>query len=423
MNGLFASNPDSLGRRAWDRLDLDRERPGRPDAAVPTARDSAFGRWAERKNQPKIVQLVDGRVNADAGALAKLLVRRFADQYQFSSICIGRLDDAPALDDWRSLGLSVQVVERKPGLDWRCSRRLAALLQRERADLVHAHGSTAFVYSLLARLHYRQPSILFTAHDRPHPDAPSPRRAAIHRMLVEGRDRVVAVNRSIRQSLLLNEGMHSDQVEVVYNGVAPPARPHPDQVHSIRRSLGIAGTDLVILQAAPFNLFQNQSLAVQALEQVVRELPDARLLFVGDGPEREPIQRLVTRSRLDGSVTFLESGYEDEALVHAADLVLSTSLGEPHSEPLFRALAAGRPVVATRVGGVSEIVEDRVCGLLVGSGDYGALAEMIVRLGRDSDLRERFGDHGRRRALALFSEQETSSCYASLYKTMLSPSR
>ena len=99
MNALFASNPDSLGRRAWDGLGLDQERPGRPDAVAPTARDSAFGRRQGRENQPKIIQLVDGRVHAGADALAKRLVRRFADQYRFTSVCLGRPDDAPPLDE------------------------------------------------------------------------------------------------------------------------------------------------------------------------------------------------------------------------------------------------------------------------------------------------------------------------------------
>lgn len=384
----------------------------------PSVRQSGFKAPKSRNRKPKIVHLLEGRPTAGAESLARLLVRQFADKYRFSCIYIGQPN--AQLEEWRQGGLSVQRVERKPGLDWRCSRRLAALLQQEQADLVHAHRSVAFFYGLFARLHYSQPSILFTEHDRPHLDTPSPRRATINRMLLESRDQVVATSRSVRQALILYEGIPSDQVSVIYNGTAPPARQDAAAVQQIRQRLAIDSGAFLILQSAPFDLFQNHSLAIQAMEQVVRDLPTARLILVGDGPERETIQRMVTRSRLDPHVTLLGSRSDGDALLQAADLVLSTSIGEVDSSVLIQALNVGCPIVATRVGAVSEIVEDRVCGYLVNPGDYGALAELMGRLGSNPALREQFGRQGQRRAQSFFTEEETSNCYSNIYQAMLS---
>ncbi|WP_406695913.1 glycosyltransferase [Singulisphaera sp. Ch08] len=369
--------------------------------------------------KPKIVHLLEASSVMRAETLVNLLMRRFADKYQFTSICIGT-PSAP-LEEFALGGHPVYFLERKLGLDWRCSRRLACLLQRERADLVHAHQSAALFFGLFARLQYMNPAVLCTDHDRPHPDYPSPRRASINRMLLESRDRVVAASRSVRQALILNEGLLPEQVGVVYNGVANSEIQNVGDAQLIRHQLGVGADTFLILQVAPFELCQNQSLAIQAMEQAVRELPAVRLVLVGAGPELETIRTMVSRSRLEPYVTFLGARSDTSTLLRAADLVLSTSIGKADTSVLIQALAGGCPVVATREGAVAEIVEDRVCGFLVSPGDYGALAEMIVRLGSSPRLREQFALQGRMRAARMFSEQETSDCYAAIYQTMLVP--
>ncbi|AGA26773.1 glycosyltransferase [Singulisphaera acidiphila DSM 18658] len=368
--------------------------------------------------KPKIVHLLEGRSAVEAEPLVQLLMRQLAHKYQFASIRIGTLSSP--LEARPPSELSVQLVERRPGLDWRCSRRLAFLLQREKVDLVHAHQSAALFFGLFARLQCVQVKMLCTEHVRPHPDYPSPRRAAMNRVLLESRDRVVAASLSVRQALILNEGLLPEQVGVIYNGVPKPAYQNRADVQATRTKLGIGSNGFLILQAAPFDLWQNHSLAIQAMEQVVREIPEVRLVLVGEGPELGTIRTMVSRSNLEPYVTFLGAQPEGDSLLRAADLVLSTSIGKAVTSRLIQALAVGCPVVATRDGAVAEIVEDRVSGFLVGPGDYGALAEMIVRLGSSSALREQFGLQGRRRALRMFSEQETSDCYAKIYQAMLS---
>lgn len=367
--------------------------------------------------KPKIVHLLDGESAERAEPLVQLLMRQLAHKYRFASIRIGL--PSSKVDTGFLGGIPSPLFERRPGLDWRCSQRLAFFLQREKADLVHAHQSVALFFGLFARLQYTEARILCTEHDRPHPDCPSPRRAAMNRILLEGRDHVIAASRSVRQALILNEGLPPDQVGVIYNGVATPADRNVGDVQATRNELGVGSDGVLILQSAPFDLWQNQSLAIQAMEQVVRAIPEARLAFEGDGPELGAVRAMVARSGLEPSVIFLGPRSDAERLLQAADVVLSTSIGKAMTSRLIQALAVGCPVVATRDGAVAEIVEDRVSGFLVNPGDYGALAEMIVRLASIPELRARFGQQGRRRALALFSEQETSECYANIYQAML----
>jgi glycosyltransferase involved in cell wall biosynthesis len=100
-------------------------------------------------------------------------------------------------------------------------------------------------------------------------------------------------------------------------------------------------------------------------------------------------------------------------------VVLLTGLGEGVPQAVIQALAAGRPVVATRVGGVSEIVEDQLCGLLACPGDYVGLAEHIRLLGMNPEMRAQFGRRAQERISALSTEASTPLLYSNLYSSML----
>jgi glycosyltransferase involved in cell wall biosynthesis len=132
------------------------------------------------------------------------------------------------------------------------------------------------------------------------------------------------------------------------------------------------------------------------------------------------IEELAAQRGLGSHVLFLEPRGELSRLLIASDVVLLTGLCEGVPPVLIQALAAGRPVVAMRVGGVSEIVEDRVSGLLAYPGDHGGLADRILRLGASPELREQFGRQARKRLESLSREASTPILYSNLYRSMLS---
>jgi glycosyltransferase involved in cell wall biosynthesis len=273
---------------------------------------------------------------------------------------------------------------------------------------------------MIARLFYRRPPVLFTEHERRHPATPSPRRVVVNRMLLEGRDRVVAASQAVRQALILNEGLPPEQVAVIYNGIVPPPVTGAAwDRRSVRREIGVAADALLVLLPARFDPCQNHALAIRTLEHVVRDHPEVRLALVGEGPDRGMIEELAGQRGLGSHVLFLEPRGELSRLLIASDVVLLTGLCEGVPPVLIQALAAGRPVVAPRVGGVSEIIEDRVCGLLACPGDYGGLADHILRLGASPELREQFGRQGRKRLETLSSGASTALLYSNLYRTML----
>jgi glycosyltransferase involved in cell wall biosynthesis len=350
--------------------------------------------------------------------LAARLARQLGDRFRFIFMC---LEEVGTLgEELRREGFPVWSVERRPGIDWRCTWRLAKLLRQERVDLLHVHQYTPFFYGILARLLYRRPPVLFTEHGRGFPDYPRRKRIVANRLLLQRRDRVVGVGEAVRQALIRNEGLPARRVGVIYNGIdltpfdngAPPRA-------AVRRDMGVGEKDLVILQVARLDYLKDHCTAIRTLEQVIRQRPEARLVLVGEGPELGKIQQEVAQRNLAASVRLLGLRKDIARLLSAADVFLLTSISEGIPLAVIEALAAGLPVVSTNVGGIGEVVEDGRSALLAPSGDHVALAERVLRLVGDPVLSQQLAKQGRARAEEMFSEKQMHEQYVRLYNEML----
>jgi glycosyltransferase involved in cell wall biosynthesis len=350
--------------------------------------------------------------------LVAQLAPKLAQTCRFVFVC---LDELGSLGEQLSeAGFSVYVLHRRPGFDWSCLRRLAEILRREQVDLVHAHQYAPFFYGIMARLLYRRPPILFTEHGRHFPDYPRPKRIFANRLLLSRRDRVVGVGEAVRQALIQNEGIPAERVGVIYNGInlAPFANGAPDRL-ALRKEIGVGLQDLVIFQVARLDYLKDHATAIRALERVACQLPSVRLVLVGVGPELTAIREQVHRRGLDSFVRFLGLRTDVARLLRAGDLFLLTSISEGIPLTLIEAMAAGLPVVSTRVGGVPEVIEDGRTGLLAPAGDDALLAEKILELANKPALRTTMGQLGRERATTLFSETQMHGRYLGLYQEML----
>lgn len=370
-------------------------------------------------DRPTICHLLHSLRVGGAEVLAARLARRLAGSYRFVFAC---LEEVGTLGrELQAEGFPVEVLGRRPGIDWRCMLRLRRLLRRERADLVHAHQYTPFFYSAMARSPGRRPPILFTEHGRPYPDRPRPKRIAANRILLGRRDRVVAVGQAVRQALIENEGIAGPRIEVIHNGIDLAAFSAGGGRPALRSELGLGTEDLVLLQVARLDPYKDHATALRMIETVARSRPDARLVLVGEGPEEASVRAMVQRRGLEPNVRLLGLRTDIARLLPVADLFLLTSVTEGIPVTLIEAMAASLPIVGTRVGGMAEVVEEGTTGLLSPSGDASSLAESVLRLASDADLRLRMGRLGSERAHRLFSEPQMHAGYQRCYETMLAP--
>ncbi|MBN2021530.1 MAG: glycosyltransferase [Pirellulales bacterium] len=370
------------------------------------------------KANPTVCQLLHGLTVGGAEVLAARLARRLRDRYQFVFFCLE--ERGPLGEELRDEGFPVEVVGRHPGIDPRCMRRLARLWRQHRVALVHAHQYTPFFYALAARLGTTRPPVLFTEHGRWFPDYPRRRRIVFNRLMLRHRDRVVAVGESVRQALIHNEGIRPDRVAIVYNGVDGGAfAPHDADRAAIRRELGLDENDLVVIQVARLDHLKDHCTAVRTAQRVAKVQDRLRLLLVGEGPERQTIMSEIETRGVGRHVRLLGLRHDVARLLSAADLFLLTSISEGIPVTVIEAMAAGVPVVATSVGGLSEMIEPGETGLLASSGNDEALAEAILRLADDAALRETIRRQARAKAEAVFSERAMHAAYEACYEEML----
>jgi glycosyltransferase involved in cell wall biosynthesis len=272
---------------------------------------------------------------------------------------------------------------------------------------------------MLGRL-FRGLPVLFTEHGRWFPDYPRRKRIVFNRLLLRRRDRVVGVGECVRQALVHNEGIRAHRVEVVYNGIEtrafPPRRVHRDQV---RAELGCRPDEFVVIQVARLDYLKDHQTALRTLDRLVESVPAARLLLVGDGPERTAIEAEINCHQLWSNVSLLGTRHDVPRLLAAADVLLLTSISEGIPLTLLEAMAAGLPVVATRVGGVAEVVVDGETGLLAASGDDAALAAALRQLAQEPGLRQRLGACGCQRVRDHFDDAAMLTSYDQIYREML----
>jgi glycosyltransferase involved in cell wall biosynthesis len=353
-----------------------------------------------------------------AEVLAARLGRQFAGDFRTIFVCLRNVGVLG--QQLRRDGFPVFDLGRRPGVDWRCALRLAQLFRRQRVALVHAHQIPAFLYGSLARLLAQRPPILFTEHGLTHARSPRRKRILVNRLLLQRRDRVVAVGQAVRRVLVDNEGLPGSRIQVIYNGIAsdPFARAAGSR-ETVRGELGLAPADLVACQVGRLEPIKDHATALRALGRVVARRPEARLVLVGDGPEKGRLHELAGRLGLLSQIRFLGMRYDVPRVLAGADLLLLSSTSEGIPLALIEGMAAGLPVVSTNVGGVPEVVVHGTTGLVAPAGDEAALAGAILRLAEDASLRRQMGENGRQRAQTMFSEDRMYARYCALYNEML----
>jgi L-malate glycosyltransferase len=233
-----------------------------------------------------------------------------------------------------------------------------------------------------------------------------------------GIDRIIAVSGAIR-GVLIQDGMDPDRIEVIHSGVGL-SRFDPDlSGDTFRKEMGIGPETSVIGNIAHFADHKGHRYLVEAAGEVIRHRPGARFVLVGDGELKKTIESQVRGLGLENNVVFTGFRTDIPSILAAFDLFVLSSHLEGLCTSLMDAMAMGKPVVATTAGGIPEVVEDGVTGLLVPPKNPPALAEAMIRMIEDADLRRKFGEAGRRRAVEQFGDEAMVVKTETLYQTIL----
>jgi glycosyltransferase involved in cell wall biosynthesis len=318
--------------------------------------------------------------------------------------------DGDVADALRALGIPVTLLALPPlrpwslRAAWRSLRALRSLLVAADVRLVHTHGSRGTLYAGLAA---RRPRVPVIWHVRI-----ADRDPWLDGLLLRLSTRVIAISKAVESRF--DGRCQADKVCVVYNGVDPAywAPPEP------RARTGAPPTVLCVGRLSPE---KGQATLLQAVPLVRRQVPSARFLFVGAdvAGEAERLQGVAEILGVRDAVEFRRWMPDPRPAFGEADLIAVPSRSEGFGRVLVEAAFLAIPAVASRVGGIPEVVVDGQTGLLVPPDDPAALAHALATLLRDPDLRHAMGQAAREHALARFTIRQHVGSVEGVYAKLL----
>lgn len=326
----------------------------------------------------------------------------------------------PLITQVRQAGLGATQLEDTAKFSPQVVLHIREQLQRGRYHLVHTHDYKSNLAAGMAARWADVPRVA-TVHLHTR-DTLSLR---VYRLLdlavLRFFPRIIVVSSYLRQELV-GAGLPEQRIVTIHNAVDVEALVKgatPDEAAVRRRRLGIQPNQPVVTLIGRLSPQKGLDTFLESAGQVSQTFPDTRFLIIGEGPLREELQRKAAILGLSERVYFL--GYQAEVLplIALSDVISMPSTAEGLPFVLLESLALARPIVATRVGGIPEIVVDGETGLLVPPHDPAALADAVLRLLSNPAEAARLGEQGRWRVQREFSLTEMAWRTAEVYRQVL----
>lgn len=317
-------------------------------------------------------------------------------------------------------------LERKEKSDFLYVFKVLRLLRRLEVDVVQPFLTPATFYGLIPALLSHTPVKIVTERS-----GIGLRNAPLgYRLYLRAEDfltryaDIVVANSEAGREYLIKRGIAPERVKVIYNGLnLTRLNSNRKDVERIRQALGLPTDGQVVGIMARLFPVKRHDIFLQAAALVNQAIPETRFAIVGDGPWRDYLEALSQKLGLESKVAFLGEQREVGPYLAAFDVAALTSETEGCSNSVLEAMAVGKPVVATDVGGNRELIDNGETGFLVPFGDPKALSEAIIRLLRDPVLARMIGERAKERTIHRFSLENMVNQYESLYETALKQRR
>ena len=322
----------------------------------------------------------------------------------------------------RSLGATVLCADKRPGLRVGVLKRLRAALRELRPDVVHTHQIGPLFYTGLAATGLSIPLIVHTEHGKQN-YAGRRRLRWLGRMAGRFTSVFYCLSQDMADAVIASKIVPPEKVRVIMNGIDTDFYRRRRDATEVRRSLRIPAEATIVGTVGRLNEIKRQDVLLNGFAQFRCTVPDAHLLMVGDGPLMDALREQARQLDIADRVHFV--GYQEDTtpFLHAMDVFTLTSRSEGMPQALLEACVAEIPVIASRVGGIPEVIEDGVTGLLFPPGDAGALAAGLCRLLVDRDRATAMARTACQHVVAMFDIRRMAAEYHAEFVGLLAENR
>ena len=336
-------------------------------------------------------------------------------------------NDGRLADELRRLGVGVVILDETRTSTLGIFLGLVRVLRAHRFDLIHLHKYKDGVLGSIAARIAGVPCIVRTMHGLAEPWQGWEQFKArlydtLDRITLQCfADLVIAVSQRMTETLW-ESGYQPRMVTCIRNGLDLQQVTTTRPPQEVRRDLGIEPRALLIGTVGRLSAIKGQVHLLRAARRVMTSQPWARFLFVGDGPLRNELLISAAELQLAACCVFPGARHDVYDVMSAMDIFALPSLNEGIPMSLLEAMALGRPVVASAVGGIPEVIQDRVNGRLVPPGDETALADACLELATNRELARAMGERARQTIEDSFSHERCGSALLNVYQSVASTS-
>jgi glycosyltransferase involved in cell wall biosynthesis len=350
-----------------------------------------------------------------------LQIARHLDRDDFDLHVACFYEAGPVQSQLDQLGVKTYNLDAPFEADPRAVVRAKRLMDRLRPDLVHTHLLRADLFGATAARWAGVPVVLSTVYGVGAFRRSKKRRSdyLLDLACAALPTHMLAVSEAVKRDLVDRLNVREEDVTVIHTGIDPPEGCMTPTVAEVRRSWRVADDQPVVLTLARLSYEKGIDTLIDAAAIVHRALPAARFVVVGDGPDRGALEARLAARNLAGVIRLAGFAENVWPLLAACDAVALPSKSEGMPNALLEAMAVGKPIAATRVGGIPEAIQSGENGLLVEPQSPAALAEAVLALLDNPQRATRFGAAARQTVQHRFLARDVVARYADLYHRLL----
>jgi glycosyltransferase involved in cell wall biosynthesis len=383
----------------------------------------------------KILHIITRMEQGGAPWVVLNLIKRL-DPLRYKSLLVSGYANDPSKDlipKAREMGIAVETVhhlvrEVNPVKDLLSLYSLVSIIKKNGCEVVHTHTSKAGILGRLAAWFCGVKVIVHSTHGTIFHGYFSPLLlrffVLVEKFTAKFTDRIICLSRKEIDEYL-EEGIgRREQFTAIYNGLDLSTFEMTNKdLKEIRKGLDIEDKDYVGATIGRLTRVKGQRYLIEALPLIKKEIPNIVLLIAGDGEDIESLKSLAAASHVSSCVRFLGHREDIADILACVDCFYLTSLNEGFGIVLLEAMAMRKPIIATEVGGIPEVIINEETGILVPPGDPQAIAQATLELYHDPRLRERMGLSGYSRLKSIFGIDNHVRSTEILYEDLLKEKR